>query len=196
MSDDEDREVEAALSVLRKSGVRIPRAGDLVPDSPGLYAVHGEAATWAVLGLGHNPDGRPLYVGKSESSLLQRDLRQHFADGRTGSSTLRRSFAALLRERLDLHAIPRNPSKPAYFANFGLAVKDDEKLTGWMVDNLSIATWIATGSLPLGVLEGRVIAILLPPLNLTGVVTQWSASVKTARAKMATEARKWRSSAC
>lgn len=191
MSGDKDREVEAALKVLREPGVRIPRASDLVPDSPGLYAVHGGATTWAALGLGRNPDGRALYVGKAESSLLQRDLRQHFADGRTGSSTLRRSFAALLRDRLDLHATPRNPSKPAYFANFGLAVKDDEKLTGWMVDNLSIATWIPTRSLPLGVLEGRVIAILLPPLNLTGVVTQWSAMVNTARAKMATEAREW-----
>lgn len=110
--------LDAILSALAGPGLPIPAASVVVPDAPGLYAIHGGAFVWKELGLGRKPDGRPLYVGKAESSLLARDLRQHFADGRTGSSTLRRSFAALLHDRLELHGIPRNPAKPAYFANY------------------------------------------------------------------------------
>ena len=73
------------------------------------------------LGLGTPPDSRPLYVGKAEDSLVARDLRQHFTDGRTGSSTLRRSIAALLHDSMGLRGIPRNPQKPGYFSNYGLS---------------------------------------------------------------------------
>lgn len=163
-----------------------------MPAESGLYAIYGGDDVWAELGLGQNPDGRPLYVGKAESSLRDRDLRQHFANGRTGSSTLRRSFAALLRDRLGLHAIPRNPVKPSYFANFGLSPKGDAKLTNWMSRNLSIATWAWDGTLPLADLESRVIAARKPPLNLSGVETPWSEMLSARRAVMAAEARAWR----
>lgn len=72
----------------------------VVPASPGLYAIYAAADVWQQLGLGSPPDGQPLYVGKAEDSLVARDLRQHFTDGRTGSSTLRRSFAALLHDSM------------------------------------------------------------------------------------------------
>ena len=71
-----------------------------VPDRPGLYAIHASPQTWRELGLGDPPDGRPLYVGKAEDSLVTRDLKTHFGDGRTGHSTVRRSFAALCTTRL------------------------------------------------------------------------------------------------
>jgi hypothetical protein len=64
-----------------------------VPGRPGLYAIYGGATTWNELGLGEPPDGRPLYIGKAEDSLVTRDLKTHFGDGRTGQSTVRRSFA-------------------------------------------------------------------------------------------------------
>lgn len=184
--------LDAILSSLAEPGVAISSASAVVPDAPGLYAIHGGASVWEELRLGLNPDGRPLYVGKAESSLIQRDLRQHFADGRTGSSTLRRSFAALLRERLGLHAIPRNPVKPAYFANYGLSPEDDLKLTRWMTGSLAIATWTSDGTEVLGDLEGRVMNVLLPPLNLSGVSTPWSSMLSSRRAAMASEARSWR----
>ncbi|MGH2864053.1 MAG: GIY-YIG nuclease family protein, partial [Solirubrobacteraceae bacterium] len=76
-----------------------------VPSTPGLYAIHGNSAAWAELGLGVAPDSRPLYVGKAEDSLITRDVKTHFGDGRTGSSTVRRSIAALLASTLDLRAI-------------------------------------------------------------------------------------------
>lgn len=183
--------LDAILSALAGPGLPIPAARVVVPDAPGLYAVYGGASVWKELGLGTNPDGRPLYVGKAESSLLARDLRQHFADGRTGSSTLRRSFAALLHDRLELHAVPRNPAKPAYFANYGLGPDDDLKLTRWMTDNLAIATWTSDRTEVLSDLEGRVMRLLLPPLNLSGVTTPWSSMLSSCRAAMAAEARTW-----
>jgi hypothetical protein len=112
-----------------------------IPRRPGLYAIHAPAAVWEELGLGKRPDERPLYVGKAESSLVSRDVDTHFGDGRTGSSTVRRSFAALLRAPLELEGRPRNPSKPERPANYGLSPDHDEKLTGWMRENLTIAVW-------------------------------------------------------
>lgn len=188
------KKVDAILSALAGPGLPIPAASVVVHDAPGLYAIHGGASVWNELGLGRNPDGRPMYVGKAESSLLARDLRQHFADGRTGSSTLRRSFAALLHDRLELHAIPRNPAKPAYFANYGLGPEDDLKLTRWMTDKLAIATWMSDQTEVLRDLEGRVIQLLVPPLNLSGVSTPWSSMLSSRRATMAAEARAWRPS--
>ena len=67
------------------------------------------------------PDDRPLHVGKAEDSLLTREIKTHFGDGRTGSSTVRRSFAALLAHTLDLQGLPRNSAKPGYFSNYGLS---------------------------------------------------------------------------
>src|SRR4051794_33457149 len=54
-----------------------------VPDRPGLYALYGTTATWRSLGLGSPPSRRPLYIGKAEASLVARDLKTHFATGRT-----------------------------------------------------------------------------------------------------------------
>jgi GIY-YIG catalytic domain len=78
----------------------LDRVEGLVPDRPGLYAIHGDGNTWTGLGLGKPPDDRPLYVGKAEDSLVARDVKTHFGDGRTGQSTVRRSFAALLHDEL------------------------------------------------------------------------------------------------
>jgi hypothetical protein len=50
-----------------------------VPDSPGLYAIYGSATAWEELGRGRQPDERPLYVGKAETSLVARDLKTHSA---------------------------------------------------------------------------------------------------------------------
>lgn len=52
---------------------------------------------------------------------------------------LRRTLAALLRERLALQARPRNPAKPSHYANFGLEAASDVRLTEWMHANLSLS---------------------------------------------------------
>lgn len=162
-----------------------------VPRSPGLYAIYGPPSTWNQLGLGDPTDGRPLYVGKSESDLRDRDVRTHFGDGRTGSSTVRRSFAALLREPLGLHAQPRNPAKPDHFDRYALSPVDDAKLTNWMHEHLTIAVWASRGNpLPLAEIEKRILKAWSPPLNLTHIApTRLTALIKSARSDMADGAR-------
>jgi hypothetical protein len=163
-----------------------------VPNAPGLYAVHGDSSVWCELGLGDPPDARPLYVGKAEDSLAARDLRTHFESGRTGSSTLRRSLAALLADHLDLVPMPRNAAKPGYFANYGLEPEGDEQFTQWMRERLMLAAWPAPAAVSLDEVETAVFAALEPPLNLAKVSTRWSGHVSAARARMAARARTWR----
>ena len=160
-------------------------------DAAGLYAVHGSSAAWVALGLGSPPDARPLYVGKAEDSLAARDVRTHFETGKTGSSTLRRSLAALLADQLDLVAMPRNPARPGYFSNYGLELEGDARLTAWMRAHLTLAVWPAPPGTGLAMVEGAVITKLSPPLNLAGVLTPWSSTLSMARARMADAARRW-----
>ena len=113
MDDHSEQLIADVMRSLSNQGQPISKAAKTVPDSHGLYALHGLPAVWSVLGLDRRPAGVPLYVGKGEDSLITRDLKTHFAVDplaapRTGSSTVRRSFAALLREQLDLRGVPRN----------------------------------------------------------------------------------------
>ena len=182
---------EALLALAAEHAQPIARAAEQVPRRPGLYAIHAGSEVWLELALGEPPDERPLYLGKAEASLVSRDLDTHFGDGRTGSSTVRRSFAALLREPLGLEGRPRNPAKPERPSNYGLSPADDRKLTGWMRDKLSLAVWMKPDNCRFALvdIERRLLEILVPPLNLTGVVTPWTSSVKGARKVMADQAR-------
>lgn len=172
----------------------LARADGFVPGRSGLYAIYGDASTWKELELGKPPDGRPLYIGKAEDSLVARDLKTHFGDGRTGQSTVRRSFAALLHDTLGLLGVPRNTAKPGYFPNYGLVGAHNAALTRWMKDRLQLAVWPKPPAcqFSLGEIEASLLVALLPPLNLQGVVTPWTTRVKAARAVMAEEARTWR----
>ncbi len=139
-----------AQAALAGPGAALPAARAAVPVRPGLYAVYGDAAAWEQLGLGRPLDRRPLYVGKAEGSLAGRDLRQHFGTGSTGSSTLRRSLAALLRTRLGLTAVPRNPARPEQFAHYALVGADEVRLTTWMEQHLTLSVWVPDGPVELG----------------------------------------------
>ena len=170
--------------------MRISTAERRVPRSPGLYAIYGSRGIWRELGLGRRPDGRPLYVGKAEESLAGRDLGEHFADGKTGSSTLRRSLAALLRSQLKLRAIPRNPDRPADFDRFGVSATHDARLTAWMRARLWIAVWVAPEGCHLKTIEDDLKFSWLPPLNLDNR-SRWQESIRAERAIMADQARRW-----
>jgi hypothetical protein len=180
-----------ASALLALTGPRhaLAEASQQVPSEPGLYAIYGSAEVWAELGLDSPPDDRPLYVGKSESSLADRDLGTHFGNGRTGWSTVRRTFAALLHDSLGLRGIPRNPANPERFANYGLSPNHDVALTTWMRAKLSIAVWPSPSGIHLASVERAVLAHRLPPLNIKDVSTGWTARVKAARAVLAAEAR-------
>jgi hypothetical protein len=182
---------KALAALVPERAIRLAGAAEHVPAKPGLYAIHSAAAVWRELGLGAPPNARPLYLGKAEDSLVSRDLDTHFGDGRTGSSTVRRSFAALLRDALSLRGMPRNPAKPGYFANYGLSPDHDAKLTAWMHDRLRLATWPRPEGCDtaLAAIERALLARLEPPLNLQHVTTPWTAQVKAARNVMADDAR-------
>jgi hypothetical protein len=184
-------EVEEALASLADSKQSLKEAEERVPPRPGLYAIYAGAKVWHALGLGEPPDDRPLYVGRAEDSLLSRDIRTHFGNGRTGQSTVRRSVAALLRETLDLRGIPRNPQKPGYFSNYGLSPENDRKVTKWMLEHLLLGVWAPASITTLRLVEVGVIQRLEPPLNLTGATTNWTSQIRVARKAMAEEARRW-----
>lgn len=161
-----------AMLKLSAPGHTIATSAEHVPAKPGLYAVHASSEIWQLLGFPHRGAAVPLYVGKAEDSLVSRELRTHFAVGQTessttGSSTLRRSFAALLRENLDLRGVPRNKLKPGYFAMFALEPEADERLTKWMHSKLKLVVWPkpADSTMELEHLEKRLLAAWEPPLN-------------------------------
>jgi hypothetical protein len=100
--------VEVAGQALRATRHSVGNALERCPDRPGLYAVYGTRVAWTELGVLPSYPDTPSYVGKAEDSLVRRDMCTHFTTGKTGSWTLPRSLAALLRNELDLRAIPRN----------------------------------------------------------------------------------------
>ncbi len=110
-----------------------------------------------------------IYIGKTESSQESRDADTHFADGMTGSSTLRRSLGALLRETLDLRPIPRNASpnvkkKQSYFK---FDPESETRLTRWMQENLSLSFHEFDGSAAqLEEFETGIIKTVVPLLNI------------------------------
>jgi hypothetical protein len=164
------------------------------PHRPGLYAVYASAEVWRTLALGHPPDGRPLYVGKTERSLSSRDVGTHFgfvaggSNSVTGSSTLRRSLSAMLRTPLGFRGRYRNPANPTKSANFGLSREHDAALSEWMRDNLQATYWEMTTSLvALADVETAVLGQLKPPLNIQKVKHQWTKQVKHARSVMAAD---------
>jgi len=166
-------------------------SGGLQLDSFGLYAIYGNELTWAELGL--EPfDERPLYVGKAESgTLLTRDVATHFRSGRTGSSTVRRSFAALLHDSLDLRGQPRNLDRPARPTNYGLSELDDEKLTTWMIGRLELAAWPSPPDISLADVERSVLREWLPAINIRDSPGPWRDLVSKKRSVLADEARDW-----
>lgn len=161
------------------------------PNHPGLYAIYGSPEVWDELGLGVPPDDRPLYVGKAEKSLLGRDVKQHFGTGATGSSTVRRSLAALLKSKHGYTAVPRNLSNPGHYSNFGLRAADCSRLTVWMQRNLLLGTWVPDEATDLDSWETQVLRTWVPPLNLSKVKSPWAKRLKKLRKIMAEEARRY-----
>ena len=181
--------VESALRSLDSPRLAVIDAEREVPQAPGLYAVHGGPSVWQELGLGEPPDDRPLYVGKAERSLADREVRTHFSTGKTGSSTLRRSLGGLLADELRLEGQPRNLSNPEGFANFGLEDAGDARLTEWMLEHLRLAVWPSPADVVLDQFETLILTRLTPPLNLDKVVTPWRALVLSGRRRLADQAR-------
>ena len=160
-----------ALATLSSPRPVIPGDRAAVTTVPGLYALHATETGLADLGLNQHPAGRPIYVGKSQSSLRTRTLGTHFRTGRTGHSTVRRSLAALLQENLDLTVVQR-PGK-GHPTNFSITAPGDARLTEWMFIHLRLACWACSEGLHLPVFETAVIRHWCPPMNLDHAGIVW-----------------------
>lgn len=187
------QDITDILAALAGERWPVDRARSHISPVPGLYAIYGDTSAWAELGIDPRP-ASALYIGKSEDNLVRRELETHFAADankkpQTGSSTVRRSFAALLRETLQLQAVPRHPEKPGYFSNYGLTSDGDSRLTAWMHKHLTIAVWERPNRFAqsLSDVEGAVIRHWRPSLNITHN-PEPLARLRTARAAMALEA--------
>jgi hypothetical protein len=186
---------DAAIDSLSRNKLRISDAPNRVPPKPGLYAIYGDGSVWTTLGVTSTVEGGPLYVGKSEDNLLAREVFTHFNASATrkpatGSSTVRRSFAALLRTELHLQSQSRNPLKPASFASYGLVGDGDLDLTVWMAQNLELAIWEKPDVLVLALrdIETQIIHHWDPPINIDKAPTSRH-HLKALRALLAREAR-------
>jgi hypothetical protein len=162
---------------------------------PGLYGVWLPRKAWDEMGLRQPPrvDGGWVYVGKAERSVNSRALKTHmgYSFGCTGRSSFRRTLVALLRDRLDLEVMPRNPAKPGHYDRYGLDSRDEWELGCWINGYAVLAGWPSDRSRPLVEVEADVIATMKPPFNLTHARTKWAAHIKAERAKCAAIARDW-----
>jgi len=106
-----------------------------IPDHPGIYFIRlSEKSNLSCFGTPFSL----LYIGKAEDSLKDRLVNQHFITGKTGSSSLRKTLGAVLKEKLSLHAMPRSETEKSNrrFSNYSFIKQDDTKLTEWMNTNL------------------------------------------------------------
>ena len=110
--------------------------------------------------------GDIIYIGKSDSSIKKRLYRSHFNDKKTGSSTVRRSLGAILKEDLELEPIPRSV-KEKKFRDYAFIYEGEVRLTNWMVNNLSVSFYdYPHGKKQINDLETKIIKRLIPVLNL------------------------------
>ena len=115
-----DLVIAAALESLAGMRHAHSDAVQLVPRNWGWVPRSWDDHAWSGLGLNPTFEGQPATLARRRGVSNGRDVGTHFAAGKTGSSTVRRSLAALLVEELALVAVPRNLAKPDGSANFGL----------------------------------------------------------------------------
>lgn len=144
-------------------------------DLPGIYALFLTPGT-ALPDVATETSGL-LYIGMTESSLVERN---HLAHKASGFSSPRRSLGALLKQKLDLRAVPRSLGLSASnISNFSFMPEGESRLTDWMMAHLSYG--FATIQHDVKRVEGRLIAERRPPLNLKGWANPQAAHIKALR---------------
>ncbi|MFZ4741573.1 MAG: GIY-YIG nuclease family protein [Bacteroidales bacterium] len=111
-----------------------------------------------------------IYIGKTESSQENRDAKTHFATGKTGSSTVRKSIGSILYSSRNLKPIPRNDTdyQKRKFSHFKFDDPSEEILTTWMKENLALSFFeYPRSKKEIEDLETRIIDKLVPVLNIS-----------------------------
>lgn len=156
------------------------------PPVSGVYSVFLKEGTR--LPLKNLPPNGLIYIGIS-SSLASREYDTHFASGKTGFSTLRRSLGALLKNELELKAVPRGTgSSPTNYQNYRFTADGEERLTDWMRESLKIGICPVKDNYKS--MEKELIAYLKPVLCLKGWPNPNAGFIKDLRKKCVEEAGK------
>lgn len=175
---------EAILKQLGETAAPIAEL-DLAP-AAGVYAWF--LAKGATLAKVSNPAGGAIYIGKS-SNLAQREFDTHFAVGKTGFSTLRRSLGAILKDKLSLSCEPRGTgTSKTNFINYRFDDAGEARLSEWMIQHLRVGTY-AVDFDDLQAHEAQMIALACPPLNLTGWKNPEARAIRELRKVCADQAR-------
>ena len=155
------------------------------PQQGGIYAIYLRQGS-SLAPFSPRTDA-PIYVG-STSNLAEREFETHFGDEKTGFSTLRRSFGALLRDLLRLKAIPRSkgPSE-TNVRNYKFDSEGEKRLTLWMAENLEVGFCPFPSEYEQ--IEKDLISVFEPILNLKGWQNPNRAQIKRLRKICADEAR-------
>jgi hypothetical protein len=155
---------EAVTKHLRKARKKFTDYTEF-SDKPGIYAFFFDGLAFPL--KGYSPvEGEIIYIGKTESSEESRSLRTHFSSGKTGSSTVRRTIGALLRDKLNLIPIPRSNGSLAH-SNFKFDEHSEDRLTKWMKDNLALGFYPYPRTAgEIESFEKSLIATVAPILNL------------------------------
>lgn len=172
--------IKAELLGPRHRPGEIPRV-----NSPGLYALFLESQA-ALPGFATAPTGL-LYIGKTGSSLHKRN---HFRHRHSAASSPRRSLGALLKQQLELQALPRNRGRSEKdFTHYRFSEIGEEQLTKWMHNHLNYTCAPVSTVEKIKHMEQCLIAELLPPLNLTGWLNPRKQYIEELRAVCCDEAR-------
>lgn len=156
------------------------------PSKPGVYAVFVREDA-SLISKDVRLEGM-IYIGSS-GNLAQREYDTDCCSGKTGFSTLRRSIGAILKEQLQLKAIPRGrSSSPSNYRNYQFRSRDEQSLTRWMNNNLEIAICPIDGNYK--IVKADLISELNPVLCLKGWNNPYSKILRKLRKICADESRK------
>lgn len=136
---------------------------------PGIYALFYIGNNFPLLGDTVKKH-QIIYIGKTESSHERRDAKTHFTSGKTGSSTVRKSIGAILREYENLIPIPRNNTDYSKERNSHFKFDDpsEEIITNWMINNLATSFYeYPKTKIEIENLETILINELVPILNIS-----------------------------
>lgn len=154
-----------------------------LPNTPGVYAYFLRPGV-SLDGVTTDADGL-LYIGKTTKPLSERD---HLSYRDSGSSSLRRTFGALLKSELRLQARPRGRGSSAKdCTHYRFSEEGEQCLTRWMQEHLLRASY-ETSRGEVSCIERGLIRQLRPPLNLRGCTNPLAAMVGQRRGRCAAEA--------
>ncbi len=153
-------------------------------EQKGIYIVAYEGNELG-FGLWSGKAPRVVFVGLSKANSAR-----HFKSGYTGTSTMRRSLAALLQAKLNLVPIPRSkdPKDNDRYNNYSLDEESEDKLTQWMKENFRIACY-EFASAKSEELHRAMIEYNVPMFNFqNNPENKYGAEIKVYRKKCAAEA--------